>query len=203
MKRFTLIFICICILLHSAFSQADEYPSDGEESASSFDYISIRKGSQFIKLGLGVDIPLLMQSSGGAEYPDNINVGGSGCIGYYYYFTRHFSLGGELNFQFNTTLAENVLFRLPILLRPSYTFVIGRVHVPIGLGLGGAFQSYDSRNYFNVTVQPEIGAYYIFSPEWSFGTSVSWDVVPQWYGDSDEDRTGHFLNVYIGVRYHF
>lgn len=203
MKRFIFILLCMCMTIYFLSAQADEYPTDGEEQDSSFDFTAIRRGSQYIKLGLGLDIPLLMQTPDGVKNPDNINIGGSGCIGYYYYFTPHFSLGGELNFQFNTTLAENVLFRLPILLRPSYTFTIGKIHIPIGLGLGGTFESYDSKTYFNVTVQPEIGVYYIFNPEWSFGAAVSWDVVPQWYSDSEYNRVGHFLNTYIGVRYHF
>ncbi|MBO8450000.1 MAG: hypothetical protein IAA96_02735 [Spirochaetes bacterium] len=201
MKRLPIILLFLCAAAGFLSAQADEYP-DGE-TVSDFDYLSIRKGDQFIKLGLGVNIPLLMQGPDGAGRAKNMYVGGVGCLGYHYYITPGFSLGGDINFQFNVTTAGNVLFKLPILIKPAWTFTLGRIHIPVSLGLGATFESYDSRNYFNVSVQPEVGAYYIFNPEWSFGLAVSWDVIPQWYKDSSNNRIGHFLNTCISLRYHF
>ena len=194
-----LLLLCAGALL---FAQADEYPED-EIAQEGYDYLRLRRGDQTIKISLGVDVPLWMHGAGTSYYPSNIYVGGTGSIGYNYYLAGGFSIGGDINFQFNTTRAGNVLFKLPIMIRPSYTFTVWRIQIPVSIGLGATFESYDGNNYFNVSIQPEIAAYYVINEEWSLGVAVSYDFIPQWYSDSSYNRFGHFLNTCVSLRYHF
>ncbi len=201
MKR-CLIAVFLFVFAALLFAQADRYP--GNDTSGGFDYLGLRKGDQTIRLSLGVNVPILMH--GGERvpyYPSNIYVGGGGNIGYNYHIARGFSVGADINFQFNTTLAGNVLFKLPILIRPAYTFRIWRIHIPVSIGVGATFESYDGSFYFNFSLQPEVAAYYIINSEWSLGIALSWDFLPQWYEDSSYTRYGHFLNTHVSLRYHF
>ena len=73
----------------------------------------------------------------------------------------------------------------------------------MGKDLNGDFQSYNGTRYFSLFFRPQAGVFYQYSPEWSFGGELSWDIVPQWYKDSSFNRTGNFLNIGFAARYHF
>ena len=180
----------------------DQYPTD-PGSGDSQGYQPIRKGDQYIRVALGIEVPLFNIGPDGVETETNMNLGGAGIIGYSRFITPRVSLGGELAFAFNSTLGENIYLALPLTLKGTYEFVIGNFRVPVSLGIGGAFHSYRSRYYFGPVVKPEIGAYFQYSPEWSFGAATAWNMLPQWYDNSEDNRIGNLLDVTIGLRYHF
>ncbi|HHU37055.1 MAG TPA: hypothetical protein GXZ47_07485 [Treponema sp.] len=197
MKR--LITTCIIFIISASAVLA----AQTELPASSVDYEPIRKGDQFIHVELGISVPLFNISSNGLESTTNLDLGGSGRIGYARFLTSHISLGGSLGFSFNSTLGENMFLALPITFRTTYELVFNRIHVPISISTGGVFQTYRTRNYFGLILKPEVGGYYQYSPDWSFGATLSWDIMPQWYNDSSSNRVGNFLNAMLGLRYHF
>lgn len=197
MKR--LITICVILVITTSAMLG----AQTESPASTIDYEPIRKGDQFIHIELGLSIPLFTISDNGLETSTNLDLGGTGRIGYARFITSRLSLGGSLGFSFNSTLGENMFLALPITVRTSYELVFNRIHVPLSVSIGGAFQTYRTRNYFGLILKPEVGGYYQYSPDWSFGGAISWDVLPQWYDDSSSNRVGNFLDATLGLRYHF
>lgn len=192
------------ILLTCAFAgmSAQTAPETNQPS-SVMDYEPIRKGDQVIRISLGTGLSLFNITPDGVESETNLNAGGSGNIGFSRFVTNRISMGGEIAFAFNTTIGGNLYFYLPITYNVGYEFVFNRIHVPVSLAIGGVFQTYSTTNYFGPIVRPELGAYWQYSPSWSFGAQAGWNVIPQWYTDSANNRTGNILGLSAAFRYHF
>ncbi|MEL5718984.1 TP0733 family outer membrane beta-barrel protein, partial [Treponema pedis] len=109
------------------------------------------------------------------------------------------------SFQFYPTLAKNLYFAVPITFDMAYTFATGKWRFPMGIGIGGIFQSYsgNAAKYFGMLFRPEAGVYYQYSPEWSFGGGMCWSIVPQWYRNTTHNRVGNILTINFAARYHF
>ncbi|HOT62106.1 MAG TPA: hypothetical protein PLU93_04525 [Treponemataceae bacterium] len=176
---------------------------DVQKPESRYEYEPVRKGDQFIRLGLGIGKSLFNIAPGGLVTETNLNLGGSGSIGYSQFINGNVAIGAEIDFAFCPTLGSNIFFYLPLMARVTYQFDYGRMRFPISLGLGIAFQSYDEQNYFGVVGSPEIAAFFQYSPSWSFGATCSMSFVPQFYENTEDNRTGVFLNAGLAVRYHF
>ena len=174
-----------------------------ERPESDITYEPIRKGDQMISFSLGIGKPLFNFAPGGIVTETNMKLGGTGSVGYSYFINGKVALGAELSFCFNQTIGENLLFYLPITFKATYEFIYKRIHMPVALGAGFAFQTYNHVNYFGPILKPEAGVYYQFNHEWSFGFLTAWSLIPEWYTDSSNNRTGNFLDVKAGLRYHF
>ena len=205
MKR-VILFLCII----TAFC----FPSFAEESSSehgnkgidgSIVFQPVRQGDKFMKIGLSLGVPLFNTSRDKFANKPRIYPGGTINVGFGYYVLNGFSLGGSLSFQFYPTLAKKLYFAVPITFDMAYTFATGKWRFPIGMGIGGAFQSYsgNTAKYFGMIFRPEAGVYYQYSPEWSFGGGVSWSILPQWYRNTSHNRIGNILTVNFAARYHF
>ena len=166
-------------------------------------YEPIRAGDQFIKIDLGVGKPLFFVAPEGIVGDTNMKLGGTATIGYSRFITSRVALGGEMSFSFNTTIGSNLYFYLPLTFKGTYEFVFNRVHLPLSLGAGFAFQTHNHNNYFGPIIKPELGCYYQFNPQWTIGLVTAWNCIPQWYDDSSYNRTGNILDIKAGIRYHF
>ncbi len=200
MKRQIITLVLAIAGLSFLNAQTTETPVKPD---SNYGYEPIRKGDQFIRMGLGIGLPLFNGSSDGIETKTNINLGGTGTIGYSRFINSKVALGGEIAFSFNSTLGGNLYFYLPITFKATYAFVFNRIHVPVSLSGGFAFQTYNTTNFFGPIIKPEVGAYFQYSPDWSYGASVGWNVLPQFYKEGMYNRTGNILDVVLSVRYHF
>lgn len=201
MKRLITIMVLAIAGLSAAFGQTAA--GKPKQPASVYEYEPIRKGDQYISLSAGPEFALFYIAPSGINTATKLNLGGMFEIGYSQFITSHLALGGEINFGFHSTLGENIYFYLPLLFKTTYVFIAGRFQFPVSLGVGGAFETYDSKNYFGPVLKPEIGAYYQYSNEWSFGITAGYTMVPQWYTNSSYNRTGNFLGINAGFRYHF
>lgn len=170
---------------------------------STFEYEPIRIGDTFIRMGIGVGLPLFNVGPDGVNTKTKMNTGGTGSIGFSRFVTSRISLGGEITFAFNSTLGDNLYFYVPIAFKTSYELVFERIRVPLSLSTGMAFQTYNSTQYFGLHIKPEVGVYWLYSPEWSFGVSTAWNILPQWYKKASDNRTGNILDIVAGFRYHF
>jgi len=167
------------------------------------EYEPIRKGDQFIHVSLAPSFALFNIGPNEIITETRINLGGTGALGYSRFINSKVALGGSIAFSFNPTLAGNLFFYLPITFTATYEFVFNRIHVPLSINAGFAFQTYNSMNYFGPILKPEIAAYYQFSPEWSFGIQTAWNCIPEIYSNSSDNRVGNILDIGAGFRYHF
>ena len=170
-------------------SDGDSYIEDEE-----FIYKMNQKGDQFIKIGLMVNIPL---------HPavNKLKVGGDGTLGYMRFLSSNLAVGGDASFSYMTTIGRNVFTCIPLMAKVMYQFTVNKLEFPITLGIGGAFQNYIGESYFGLIIKPEVGVFYRYSPDWSFGANVGWSMMPQWTKDSS--YFGVIMDAGVTVRYHF
>ena len=208
MKRL-IISMLLALATIAALGAQSEKPADtpatkpDSKPDTSLQYEPIRAGDQYIKVTVGPTFPLFNLGSSGVNTDTNMNLGASGSLGYARFITSRIALGGELSFAFNPTLAQNLYFYLPIVFSGSYEFVFDRIHVPLTLAGGFAFQTYNTESYFGPILRPEAGVWFQYSPEWSFGVQGVWNVIPQIYSNSSYNRTGNIVDATLGFRYHF
>lgn len=202
MKRSIIIIFAALICVSASFAQ----PKTGNGSkphVATKEYEPTRKGDQFINIMGGPLFPLFTITPSGINSDTRMNIGGTFDIGYSTFMTKNFALGGMINFSFNSTIGQNIFFFLPVYLKGTYEIAFDRIHIPVSLSAGAAFQTYNSFNYFSPAVKPEIGVFYQYNSDWSFGVNAGWTLLPQWYSDDSNNRVGNFLTVSAGFRYHF
>lgn len=184
MKRFIFftLFFLACLGLY-----AQEIDSDYVFRAS-------QPGDQYAKINLSLNIP---------NRPEQLKMGGSGTLGYHFFITDNFNIGGDVGFNYLTTIGDNVFYFIPILFKAGYQFNIGKFEIPLYLGIGGSIQNYIDRTYFGLTIKPEVGVYYRTSSDLSFGVLAGVYVIPQWYKNRDYNYVGVITDISLSVRYHF
>ena len=172
-------------------TEASQEPSDFQED---FVYKMNQKGDQFINISLRLNVPL-------KPAPTQLYVGGAGTIGYTRFINSVFALGGDISFAYSTTVGKNVFTYVPILFKVMYQPTIHQFEFPLTLGLGFAFENYNTDTYFGFVAKPEVGAFYRFSPSWSFGLSTGITLMPE--VAKQDFYMGVIFDTALTVRYHF
>ena len=99
----------------SADSGTADTPS-AQTPITAYVYEPIRKGDQFIRMGLQLGIPLFNTSPEKFAIKTNIYPGGAIFLGYEHYLTKGVSLGGDLGFSFFQPLEAIFILLFPLLL---------------------------------------------------------------------------------------
>ena len=89
MKRLILFMLCFTLCI-SAFAQ---------EIDSDYVFRASQAGDQYAKINLALNLP---------NRPEQLNVGGSGTLGYHVFVTDNFNLGGDVGFNYLKTVGDNV-----------------------------------------------------------------------------------------------
>ena len=205
-KKITLSLLMSLFFVMLLSAQEKEEETEPEPNTP-FDSVQIyqptRKGDKYIKMGLTLNTPMFNTSHSRFAIPTNIYPGGSFYFGFAYFVTNKFSLGGTLSFDFYITLGTNLYFAVPFTFDMIYTFSSGKWRFPLGFCIGGDFQTYNSTKYFGLIFRQEAGFQYQYSPEWSFGGTLAWNCVPQWYKNKEYNRTSNILGISFVAKYHF
>ena len=169
------------------------------------------RGDKIFTISLGVIFPAKFYFYNDREAGDsNFSppVGGTGSLSYTYFLNSHLFLGGELAFKFNGTAAKNTIFFIPIGVRGGWQFVLGRFEFPLFAVIGVSILRYVSLDYVGVFTKLGGGAYFRFSPNWSFGINADWSWYPQRPYENgkrapEKDVDGHVIGLTLSARYHF
>lgn len=191
MKRFfsTILLLLICSTAIFAQEQGDEY-DDG------YVYEQNGNGDQFLKINLGLQIPLNFQGQ--------LNKGGSFNIGYYRFINGWLALGGEAGVSYDISIGSKVLVVVPITFSALFQPTFNKFEFPIYVDIGMSYETWQNINYFPAfTAKLSLGAYYRLNEMCSFGLSFDYFFIPETYEDSSKNFVGNFLGIKIGARYHF
>lgn len=191
------------LILSGAPLFAQDNPDD-EDEVTFASYSMNQSGDQYINIALQVTFP---QNFGGSfpSYRDGqLQIGGSGMLGYHRFLTSWFALGVDICFGYNPTIGENIFTYIPIVLDATFQPSWRSFEFPVTLGVGAAMETYLSRSYFpGLTLKASAGVFYRATASWSFGAQGDYMVLPQWYDDSKYNFTGRFASVQLCARYHF
>ncbi len=182
----------------------DEY----EEDNITFDIGMNLPGDQYIKLALGLSVPLNFPNPKEVIKGDGqLNIGGIGGLGYHYFLTSKFAIGFDVCFGFNVSIGSHIFNYVPFLFTFSYQPTLGRFEFPLTMGIGFAWESFGGENYFpGLVLKPEAGAIFRLTESWSLGLEASYLLMPEfaeWYNDDAENFAGQFFTFSAVARYHF
>lgn len=206
MKRILPLIAMILLIQVPLLAQED---NSQEETPKEFVFNSNnRSGDQFIRIALGSNLPLNFPSVGKVFSEERkLSMGGFGYIGYQYFLTSMFSVGGEIGFGFNVSIGAHVYNFIPI--TSNFTFIpsVNQFEFPITLGIGFVTHTYAGLNYFpGLVVHPQAGVHYRINGSWSVGIDLGYLYMPQFnhlYDKTLENVHGQFFTTGLVVRHFF
>ncbi len=138
------------------------------------------------------------------NFGSQLYVGAAASVGYYYFLSNNFAIGGDAILGYNLSVGKKPLVTVPITFGVVYQPYIGKFEFPFMLNVGFATVSCQQLMYFPaLAMKASAGAYYRWSETWSFGLSAHAYWIPLWYTNKDYNDNGLFASVDLGVRYHF
>ena len=130
------------------------------------------------------------------------SVGGVGAISYQVFLHPYFAIGGELGFQFDFSRAGIVETNVPIFVKATTVPVQGRFEVPISLGAGLLYTSYDGSSKLTFGCELEVGMRYFITDEWGVGINVGLYIFPELYaGNAGKMSTLAYIPATLTVSY--
>ena len=207
-KAFLIFFLCFLVLASMGLYAQEEQEESKEDMPYDSDWDGpipalYSSGDKCFTISMGMVVPTLFIEQGEAIKSNLQPVGGTLCLSFTNFLGSHFFLGGELSGLFNTTLAKNTLYIVPIGLITGWQFIIWKFEIPVQLAIGIAPTSFRSQNYFGMYMKAGASLFYRFSPDWSFGLNTRWSWYPQWTKDPKENVDGNFIDITLSARYHF
>ena len=192
------------------YEDFDDYYDENQRKHEENDQVSYtryktRKGDQMLKVIVDGNIPL---NFGNPWFTADgkMKIGGGLGLCYHYFLTSMFALGADVAFCFNPTIGENIFSHIPIILTATFQPTVGSFEFPISVGVGGAWETYNSEKYWpGLVVKAEAGVYYRINESWSAGGTVSYKFLPQFdqlWGNG-ENMMGHYVEISASVKYYF
>jgi hypothetical protein len=206
-KAFFLIFLAGFALAYLCAQEGiedgeGEFPIDPEWGGPMPALYSM--GDKTFNITAGVIFPTLFFENGNLVEKSNLfPVGGTLCLSFTSFLNSHVFLGGELSGLFNSTLAKNTLFIIPIGFLAGYQFIVWKFEIPLSVAIGISPTRFRDLNYFGMYMKAGASLFYRFSPDWSFGLNARWSWYPQWPKEMSKRADGNFVDLTLSARYHF
>jgi hypothetical protein len=177
-----------------------------------FNFQLFQKGNFVFNINIGALFPLpSIGPNGKLPYKFSPPIGVSGELSVSYFLTDHIYTGGGLSGAFQKTISNEYLYIVPLGIHAGYAFTVGRFEFPLQLGLGMAWQIYESHLYVGMFLKPQAGVQFRAFDDWSFGLHANYMMLPQ-TGTRDgksgpktpvKDAFGQFMTVSLVAQYHF
>ena len=197
MKKKVMAFATIALLVMMALTAADYYDT----------------GSQIFMINAGVDIPLsvsfkdessssFVTNTGIGMDGTHINVGGYGSIDYEVFTNSKIAIGGEIGYQFNYCTDEVLFTQVPMCFKASYVPVQGMFEIPLSIGLGFSYMSYNEKSILSPMASATIGFRFFPTENWGFGIKSGIKATFELYlSDSEKNGIGTFIPVHLYASY--
>ncbi len=168
-------------------------------------------GSQMFSITAGVDLPFTNSYKGEdgslktglwwGEDGTHFNIGGYGSIDYEVFLIPQISIGGEIGYQFNRCTDEKLFTQVPLLFRATWVPLQGKFEIPISLGAGFNYMSYNDKSMFSPILSLTIGARYFFTDNWAIGIKSGINFTAELYTKSQKNGLHTSLPVLLFATY--
>lgn len=168
-------------------------------------------GSQIFMIKAGAEIPFTNSYKDNGSYKHTMffgddgthfRVGGYGSIDYEVFTTPQTAIGGEIGYMFNTCYDGKVFTQVPMMMKFSYVPVQGRFEIPLSVGVGFNYMSYDNLSKFCLTAEATFGARIFINDNWGFGLQSGIQATPEIYlTNPDKNGFASFIPVEITATY--
>lgn len=170
-------------------------------------------GSQIFMISAGLDFPLsnsyidtttgkLETLVGIGEKGTHINLGGFGSIDYEVFTNSKLSIGGEIGYQFNYCTDEVLFTQVPMCFKLSYVPVQGNFEIPLSLGAGFSYMTYNEKSILSPMLMATIGFRFFPTENWGFGLKSGIKATFELYAaNMDRFGIGTFVPVHLYASY--
>ena len=170
-------------------------------------------GSQIFMISAGVDLPFTNTYKdtstgefktlyGFGETGTHINIGGFGSIDYEVFTNSKIAIGGEIGYQFNYCTDEVLFTQVPMCFKVSYVPVQGMFEIPLSIGLGFSYMSYNEKSILSPMASATIGFRFFPTENWGFGIKSGIKATFELYlSDSEKNGIGTFIPVHLYASY--
>ena len=163
-------------------------------------------GSQIFTINAGATIPMSATwfDGRGTEYwfsGTHQSVGAYASLSYEVFMNSYFAIGGQLGFMFDYSNAGKIFTNVPVLLKASVFPLQGKWELPISIGVGGAYMSYQEGGKFTFMATFEIGLRYYITDEWGVGVHTGIQVLPEFYIKDINSGMFTYLPVTLSAAY--
>ncbi len=145
-------------------------------------------GSQIFTITAGVTTPLTYTTGGktfigpgDGDTQTHHTIGGIGALSYQIFITPYIAIGGELAYQFDFARSDDVFTNVPIMAKLTYVPIQGSFEIPISLGIGADYISFDSYSKITIGMTFEIGFRYFITDSWGVGVNAGLIFTPEFY----------------------
>lgn len=129
-------------------------------------------------------------------YRNNVEYGVE--VGYDHFLNSKMSLGGLLGYHFAYDRGDNIISKVPFLVRFGYYPLQGRFEIPLIVGIGGMYLGWKSYSTATLYLQFETGFSFYFTDSWSVGFRTGINIVPEFKsGNSGESNVSFFVPVVL------
>lgn len=157
-------------------------------------------GSQNFTISIGTNVPLTNSvylndndtwelvtglGPGKGEKSTNFTFGGYGSIDYEVFIHPLISVGGELGYQFNFVADGKVFTMVPFLARVTFIPLQGSFEIPISIGAGMNYLSYNSNSHLSLYATLNLGCRYFFNESWGLGLNSGINLSYELYPDNE------------------
>ncbi len=181
MKKKLLVVLLMALMLMFSLGAEDYYDAS----------------SQIFTITIGADLPFTnsyVGSSGNwetglwwGENGTHFNIGGYGSIDYSVFINNKIALGGEIGYQFNRCTDEKLFTQVPLLFKVTYVPLQGKFELPLSLGVGLNFLSYQDKSMLSPTITLSAGARYFFTDNWAIGLKSGINFTAELYFKSEKN----------------
>lgn len=205
MKK-TLIILLLCICLPSMLLAQDEPASSAPRQYD--------MGSQMFTFRAGPVVPAFFfrpfQNDRLVTFPNEMHmkVGGYGSIRYQGFINSTVAIGGELGYLFAYDIGGDLFTSVPFQAKLTYIPLQGTFEIPLSIGLGFAYNSYNSlvnTSFLSLIATAEAGFSWYFREDWGITLGTGLQLVPEIYGidhDYHDDTTyAGFMPITLSVTY--
>ncbi len=169
------------------------------------------QGNQMFSISVGTNMPLSLSTYendkfttawGPGEGNTNLTFGGYGSIDYEVFLNSYLALGGEIGYQFNFTPGSKILTNVPIQFKMTTIPVqTGRFDIPISLGVGFNYMSFNGYSKFTMSSTLNVGIKYFITEEWGIGINTGLYFVPELYSKNEKNSIFTFIPMNAVVTY--
>lgn len=201
-----LILLLLCICLPSMLLAQDEPATSNPRQYG--------MGSQMFTFRAGPVVPAFFfrpyQSDRLLAFPDEMHmkVGGYGSIRYQGFLNSTLALGGELGYLFAYDIGQELFTSVPFQAKLTYIPLQGTFEIPLSIGLGFAYNSYNSQvdtSFLSLIATAEAGFSWYFREDWGITLGTGLQLIPELYGAShvshDHTTIAGFMPITLSVTY--
>lgn len=203
MKKF-LIVLLLCVIVPTLLIAAEDSTPKARQYSM---------GSQMFTFTAGPVLPAFfyrpfLPSSEGEKFlpffDTHLKVGGFGSIRYQGFLSSTLALGGELGYYF--AYDRNDLFTsVPFQAKLTYIPLQGTFEIPLSVGLGFSYNSYQKTSYLSPLVTGEVGFSWYFKENWGLTIGTGLQLIPEIYGKDSPNYThttlAGFMPITLSVTY--